>query len=80
MASYWYIRNANEDPTHEESYSKTVGTPSCTGNEFVCSLFATEQFISGVSRPSITPSLISEINNALSNNRNTANVKLRSVQ
>lgn len=78
MANAWFyfISGSTGDPN---SYDKVSGgSPNCPlPDERLCAIFAEIQLIQGIQRPIITPTLQTQISDALNNKQESANVLLK---
>jgi hypothetical protein len=61
-------------PADPQSYSVPTGTPTCSGNNKICTINATDD---GSGHPELEPAILSEMVTALNNRTNTSNVKLK---
>lgn len=77
MANSWFKYDGTGSITDPLNYNQVPTQPQCPSpNVDICAIFANTQFINGVARPIITPSLQTEINNAFSTKIESANVLL----
>lgn len=74
MATSWFSRTGNLNPTSPSSYVKQSLQPSCSGSDTICAIFAT---VDTGDVPSLTGALKDEMILALDSGTSTANVKLR---
>ncbi|WP_428331595.1 hypothetical protein [Mucilaginibacter sp.] len=70
----WFQYNGSGSPTDAANYTEITGSPDCSGTTNICSIQAT---VGTNAKPVITPSLSTEINNALHNHADSANVELQ---
>jgi len=77
MATGFFVPNGTHQPTDPLDYDFVAVAPICPGGSQLCSIFASQQIIDGVTRPIITPTLSSQITAALNTNTPSANVKLK---
>jgi hypothetical protein len=61
-------------PTEESSYILSSGTPSCVGDQRICTITANDN---GSGQPEIDENLLREMVTALNTHNNTTNVKLK---
>jgi len=77
MANTWFyhITGSTGNPLN---YDAASGAPNCpTPDNKLCAIFAEIQLISRIQRPIITPSLQTQISDALNTKTESANVKLK---
>lgn len=79
MATAWFIHDggANTDPQNYTSVGGTVPPQCVTTFQRLCAIFAEVQFIDEEEKPIITSALQAEINLAVLNLQQSANVRLR---
>jgi len=77
MATGFFVPNGTAQPTDPLDYNFVAVAPFCPGGSNLCSIFASQQIIDGVTRPVITSTLSAEITAALNTNTPSANVKLK---
>ncbi|WP_167353113.1 hypothetical protein [Pedobacter steynii] len=78
MATSWFVYSGSGSVTSPTSYAIVSGAPTCPSpKQRLCAIFAEIQFINDVERPTITGSLGTEINTAISSLTESANVRLR---
>lgn len=74
-ATFSFFTNTNpNNPQSPSSYAIITGTPTCSGNQVVCAIYAQ---VDDNDKPIITTALSTEISTALNNHVSSANVKLR---
>ena len=74
MTQSWFTYNGSGSVTDAANYTETSGDPECSGATNVCAIQAT---VGSGSKPVITSSLATEINNAVSSHNPSANVSLQ---
>lgn len=66
--------NNQSAPANPASYSLASGTPSCTGDQNICTIEAAND---GSGRPVLNSAILGEMVTALNTHSNTANVSLK---
>lgn len=74
MANSWFIRTLPLDPCFPVSYVITTGTPSCSGSNQICAIFA---HVNPGNTPDIDCILLCDMVQALDSRSSSLNVKLR---